>query len=251
MAQIHPTAIVEDGAQLGADVTVGAYSIIHKDVQLGDGSIIGSHCEIGVPTPRAKDKKLVIGNGAHIRSHSVFYAGSTFGEGLVTGHRVCVREGTQAGAHLQIGTASEIQGDCTLGECVRMQSNIFIAQKSVVGNYVWLLPYAMLTNDPTPPSDDWEGCVIADYATISARAVIMPGVTVGTHALVAASACVTKDVPPHMLVAGVPAKVLKRVEEITRKGGAEGAAYPWPTHFTRGYPEAVTAAWRKEFGSDD
>lgn len=141
MAHIHPTAIVEDGAQLGADVTVGAYSIIHKDVQLGDGSIIGSHCEIGLPTPRANGKKLVIGSGAHIRSHSVFYAGSTFGDGLVTGHRVCVREGTQAGAHLQIGTASEIQGDCTLGECVRMQSNIIISNSSLVASNVFLLHY--------------------------------------------------------------------------------------------------------------
>jgi acyl-[acyl carrier protein]--UDP-N-acetylglucosamine O-acyltransferase len=173
MAQIHPTAIVEDGAQLGADVTVGAYSIIHKNVQLGDGSIIGSHCEIGVPTPRANGKKLVIGNGAHIRSHSVFYAGSTFGEGLVTGHRVCVREGTQAGAHLQIGTASEIQGDCTLGECVRMQSNILIARHSIITRNIFLVHYPLPTSVEhlvgvagavrigetvfSVPSDKWDG----------------------------------------------------------------------------------------------
>lgn len=50
--------------------------------------------------------------------------------------------------------------------------------------------------------------VISDDVWVGANAVILPGVTIGTHAVVAAGAVVTKDVPPHTVVAGVPAKVI-------------------------------------------
>jgi acetyltransferase-like isoleucine patch superfamily enzyme len=53
--------------------------------------------------------------------------------------------------------------------------------------------------------------VIEDDIWIGANAVILPGVTIGQHSVVAAGAIVTKDVPPHSLVAGVPAKVIKQI----------------------------------------
>jgi acetyltransferase-like isoleucine patch superfamily enzyme len=52
---------------------------------------------------------------------------------------------------------------------------------------------------------------IEDDVWIGANAVILPGVTIGEHCVVAAGAVVTKDVPPHSLVAGVPAKVIKKI----------------------------------------
>jgi acetyltransferase-like isoleucine patch superfamily enzyme len=53
--------------------------------------------------------------------------------------------------------------------------------------------------------------MIEDDVWIGANAVILPGVSIGTHSVVAAGAIVTKDVPPHSLVAGVPAKVIKQL----------------------------------------
>ena len=52
---------------------------------------------------------------------------------------------------------------------------------------------------------------IGDDIWIGANAVILPGVTIGNHSVVAAGAVVTKDVPPHSLVAGVPAKIIKEI----------------------------------------
>ena len=52
---------------------------------------------------------------------------------------------------------------------------------------------------------------IEDDVMIGANASIMPGVRIGTHSIVAAGAVVTKDVPPHSLVAGVPAKIIKKI----------------------------------------
>lgn len=245
---IHPTALVSADAQLGANVLVGAYTIIHGNVQIGDGGTIGSHCEIGHPTPRAQGRPLAIGKGANVRSHSIFYEGSTFGEGLTTGHRVTVREGTQAGLNLQIGTLGDIQGSCQIGNYVRFHSNVHIGQHSRVGDFVWIFPYVVLTNDPHPPSDVMRGVILRDYVAVATMSVILPGVEVGQGALIGAHSCVGRDVEPDTVVAGVPAKVICRTEEILLKDGSGRPAYPWRRHFSRGYPDEAVARWLAEFG---
>lgn len=240
---IHPSALISPQAKLGADVSVGPFTIIHDNVEIGDGCVIDGYCEIGYPTPLADGQPLVIGKGARIRSHSVFYAGSRFGDKLVTGHRVVVREKTVAGVAFQIGTMNDIQGDCQIGDYVRCQSNVFIGKMSRVGNFVWLLPYVVLTNDPHPPSDVLLGATIGDYAAIAAMSVILPGVTVGERALVAAHSKVHRDVAPDTVVAGNPARYLCDAGQITRKDGSGAPAYPWTGHFHRGYPDEVVAGW--------
>ena len=73
----------------------------------------------------------------------------------------------------------------------------------------------------------------------------MPGVRIGKSSLVAAAACVTKDVPAGKVVAGNPAKVLKDTTEVKLKDGSNKPAYPWTSHFERGYPDDVTSEWKK------
>ena len=240
---IHPSSYISPGARIGADVHIGPFSIVHADVALGDRVKIGAYCELGIPTPLATGTPLVVGDDSFIRSHSVFYQSSSFGSGLVTGHRVIVRENTRAGLGFQIGTSSEIQGDCSVGNYVRFQSNVFVGKKTTIGNFVWILPYVVLTNDPTPPSNVMVGCTIEDFASISASSVILPGVIVGHHSLVAAQACVTRNVAPHTVVAGVPARAIGKTQSIKLRDGSGMNAYPWTGHFTRGYPAAVVAEW--------
>jgi acetyltransferase-like isoleucine patch superfamily enzyme len=240
---IHPSAIVSPLAQIGENVSIGPFTIVHEHVQIGANSVIDGFCEIGYPTPLADGLPLVLGAGARIRSHSVFYQGSTFGEKLVTGHRVVVREKTAAGVAFQIGTMNDIQGDCVIGDYVRCQSNVFIGKASRVGNFVWLLPYTVLTNDPHPPSNLLLGCEIGDYAAIAAMSVILPGVKVGARALVAAHSKVHRDVAPDTVVAGNPAQYLCDTSKIRLKDGTGAPAYPWTTHFRRGYPAEITGGW--------
>lgn len=250
MALIHPSSYVSPKAKLGDDVEVGPFSIVHENVILGNRVKIGSYCELGISTPLGDGTPLIIGDDSLIRSHSVFYESSSFGLGLTTGHRVTVREKTIAGAGFQIGTLSEIQGDCSVGDYVRFQSNVFVGKKTTIGNFVWILPYVVLTNDPTPPSNVLMGCTIEDYASISAASVVLPGVTVGHHSLVAAQACVTKNVPPNMVVAGVPARVVGNTSTIKLRDGSGRSAYPWTSHFTRGYPASATADWANNEGEN-
>ena len=240
---IHPSASVSPQARLGENVSVGPFTIIHDNVEIGAGTVIDGFCEIGYPSALADGLPLIIGANSTIRSHSIFYAGSTFGERLVTGHRVTVREKTVAGVNFQLGTLSDIQGDCQIGDYVRCHSNVHIGKASVVGNFVWIFPYVVLTNDPHPPSDVTLGCEIGDYAAVATMSVVLPGVKIGTHALVAAHSMVSKDVAPSTVAGGSPAKYICDTSKIRRKDGSDLPAYPWTSHFRRGYPSHVTDDW--------
>ena len=244
---IHPSALVDPSARLGRDVSIGPFSIVHAGVELGDGCEIGSHCEIGHPARQPTGRDLIIGAGALIRSHSVLYEGSSFGPGLTTGHRVTIRELTDAGAGLQVGTLSDIQGRCRIGHHVRLHSNVHISQLSRIGDFVWIFPYVVLTNDPHPPSEVGLGVTLGDYVAVATMSVILPGVVVGEHALVGAHSCVAKDVEPHTVVAGSPARPMGATSKIKLRDGTNRPAYPWPAHFRRGYPEDVVAAFANAF----
>jgi acetyltransferase-like isoleucine patch superfamily enzyme len=248
---IHPTAIISPKAKIGQAVSVGPYSLIHDNVEIGDNTVIESYCEIGYPTPNSEGMPIVIGKNSRIRSHSIFYEGSVFGEELVTGHRVTVREKTYAGRNLQIGTLGDIQGHCEIGEYTKFHSNVHIGQHSKIGNYVWIFPYVVLTNDPHPPSHLMMGVSIEDYVAIATMSVILPGVTVKQGALVGAHSSVAKDVDEDTVVAGAPAKVICKTNEVKMKDGSKQSAYPWRRHFHRGYSEETVALWKKEFSPSE
>lgn len=240
---IHPTAIVSSKAGLGQNVSIGPFTVIHDNVQIEADTSIDGYCEIGYPTPLAEGRPLVIGSGSIIRSHSVFYEGSVFGDRLVTGHHVTVREKTQAGNGFQIGTFADIEGWCQIGHYVKTQSSVTIGQYSKIGNFVWLFPGVLLTNDPNPPSNDLLGVTIEDYVVVAVNATLLPGVRVGKGSFVAAHALVGQDMPEDSLVSGAPAKRLCRASDIRLRDDVRIHAYPWTKRFVRGYPAEVVEMW--------
>jgi acetyltransferase-like isoleucine patch superfamily enzyme len=247
--EIGPGTVIRAGVRIGDHSRIGPYSVIgDAPVVIGRDVIIEGYCDIGHPAVVSDGTPLVIGDGSHIRSHSVFYEGSVFGEALVTGHRVTVRERTNAGNGFQLGTLSDVQGHCTIGNYVRTHSNVHICHAAVIEDFVWIYPFVVLTNDPHPPGDEFrQGPVIRRFAVIATHACIMPAVEVGEDSMVAAAALVTRDVPPRMVVGGVPARVLCPTEEIQLRDGSGRPAYPWRRHFHRGYPERTVREWKDEF----
>jgi acetyltransferase-like isoleucine patch superfamily enzyme len=238
---IHPTVVIGDNVSIGERVAIGAYSVVHDNVLIGDDSIIGPHCILGEPladfykSPAYANPHLAIGENSLMRSGTILYAGSELGSHFECGHRVTIREHTKIADHVRIGTLSDIQGYCELGRYVRIHSSVHIGQKAKIGDYVWIFPYSVLTNDPHPPSNDLLGVTIDDFAVIAAAAVIMPGIHIGRDALVGARALVSADVPSYAVVVGSPAKQVTTVDQIKSRFNGE-AVYPWREHFERDMP---------------
>ena len=238
MSNIHSTAIISPKAIIGKNVTIGANTIIYDHVSIADNTVIGAFCELGVQNHLSGGEILHIGANSNIRSHSIFYEGSTFADGLVTGHRVTVREKVFAGKNLQIGTLSDLQGHCEIGDYVRFHSNVHIGQKSKIGHFVWIFPYVVLTNDPYPPSENLLGVTVEDYAAIATMSVILPGATIAEGCLIGAHSTVKGLTEPHCIYVGSPAKNVGSTSKIKLPDGT--SAYPWTQHFRRGYPEDIT-----------
>ncbi len=246
-AKIGQNVTIKEGVIIGKNVIIedGVYidynCIIRDNVHIKKGCFIGARCILGeylMDFYKDKTNKvhpLVIGENALIRTENVIYGDTVIGDNFQSGHKVTIRENTKLGNNIRIGTLSDIQGYCEIGNYVSMHSNVHIGQKTKINNYVWIFPYVVLTNDPTPPSDELLGVTIESFAIVSTGSVLLPGVHIHEDALVGAGAIVTKDVAKEMVAVGNPAKEICSVREIKNKFTGE-SVYPWRYTFKRGMP---------------
>lgn len=242
---IGSNCIIEDNVVLNNNVFIDSNTIIRSNVTLGANAFIGSNCIIGeywmdYCVGRQKHKHpLLIGENSLIRSGSIIYAGSEIGSDFQTGHHVTIREKSKIGSHVSVGTLSDIQGNCVIGNYVRMHSNVHIGQLSVIDDFVWIFPYVVLTNDPTPPSEEFVGVHVSPFSIIATGALIMPGLEIGQDALVAAGAIVTKNVEAYAVVMGNPAKKTSDVRNVKNKVTGK-PVYPWRHYFSNYMPWSDT-----------
>jgi acetyltransferase-like isoleucine patch superfamily enzyme len=109
--------------------------------------------------------------------------------------------------------------DCLIGEytVIRGQGGVTIGDRVYTSPMTQIIAVNHVFNDPDRPFIEQgitaQGIVIEDDVWLGSAAVITDGVRVGKGSVVAAGAVVTRDVPPHAVVAGVPAKIIKEVEE--------------------------------------
>lgn len=247
---IGHNCIIEDNVEIGANTYIDSNTTIRCGVKIGENSFIGSNCIVGeywmdfCVDRNTHDHPLTIGKNALIRSGSIIYAGSKIGADFQTGHQVTIREKSDIGDHVSVGTLSDIQGNCKIGNYVRLHSNVHIGQLSRIDDFVWLFPYVVLTNDPTPPSKDFVGVHIHPFAIIATGAIILPGLDIGQDALIGAGATVTKSVHPYTVAVGNPARVISDVRELKNKITGE-PVYPWRNHFDNYMPwsEVGFEAW--------
>ena len=238
---IKSGCILEDNIVIGDNCYLDYNVIVHSNVQVGACSTIGACCILGeylqdfYVDQINKEHILTIGKHALIRSGTIIYGQNKIGNNFQTGHRVTIRENSNIGNNVRIGTLSDIQGWCEIQDYVNLHSNVHIGQKSIVKKYVWIFPYVVLTNDPTPPSNELLGVTIEEYAIISTKSIILPGKHLQRGALVGAAAVVTKDVGENKIVVGNPAKEIGDTSIIKNKLTGENV-YPWPYSFDRGMP---------------
>jgi acetyltransferase-like isoleucine patch superfamily enzyme len=200
-------------------------ALVHPNVTLGEPTSVGPFVILGEPKRGSApgDHATSIGEGACIRSHTVIYGGNQIGSGFQTGHSVLVREDNRIGDDVSIGSGSVVEHDVRIGHGVRLHSNVFVPEYSTLEDDCWLGPNVVLTNARYPRSprakEELRGPLIEKGAKIGANATLLPGVRIGREALVGAGAVVTRDVPAGSVVAGNPARILKRIEDL-----------PYPRH---------------------
>ncbi|WP_426060753.1 DapH/DapD/GlmU-related protein [Hymenobacter sp. B1770] len=227
--------------RIGKNVRIGDNTTIYDNVEVGDNTIVANDCVIGEPQQayyfqaNYTNPETKIGANSFIRSHAIIYAGSTFGEGLTTGHRITVREGAHFGTNCLISTMVDIQGNATFGNYCRLYSNVHICEFSRLGNHVFIFPYTIFTNDSRPPSNVCIGPTVGDYTIIAVHSVVLPGVNIGSNCLIGSNSVVSRDVLDYSFAVGSPAKVTRDIREIGSRE-KDGSQYPWMYNFERGMP---------------
>lgn len=191
---------------------IASTAIVHPAVKLGKNVIIEDFCIIGAPPRGHKPGELetIIGDNAIIRSHTVIYAGNIIGDDFQTGNKVNIREDNRIGKNVSVGTLSVVEHQVKIEDDVRIHTQVFIPEFSVLKKSCWLGPNVVLTNATYPKSplvkEQLKGPVIEEGAIIGANSTILPGVVIGKNAVVGAGSVVCKNVDELSVVYGKAAK---------------------------------------------
>ncbi len=141
------------------------------------------------------------------------------GSGTKIWHFCHIQSGARIGEHCSLGQNVNVSNRVRIGNHCKIQNNVSLYEGVELEDGVFCGPSCVFTNDLTPRAEypkgreGYQRTLIQRGASIGANATIVCGHTVGKYALVAAGAVVTKDVPDYALVAGVPARVIGRVDE--------------------------------------
>lgn len=189
MSSIHPTAVIEDGAQIGSDVTIGAYCVIGPHVNIGDGVCLHPHVVI--------DGHTTIGANCNLFSFACigsqtqdlkFRGGSStveIGAGTTLREYVTVNSGTNEGEKTVVGNGCHIMAYCHVAHACR------------VGNGVIMANCATLAGD----------VLVEDQAVIGGLSGVHQFCRIGKMCMVGGCTKIVKDCPPYMMIDGNPAAV--------------------------------------------
>jgi len=137
--------------------------------------------------------------------------GATIGAGTRIHHFCHVARGARIGRRCVLGQNVFVAATVVVGDDVRVQNNVSLYDGVILEDFVFLGPSAVFTNVTNPRAEidrrgTFEPTRVCRGATIGANATILCGVVIGPYAFVGAGAVVTRDVPAHALVVGVPAR---------------------------------------------
>ncbi len=210
--------------QTGEDSLIDSNAVIYGPVKLGNRNYVGPNCVIGFPDMAelgqlmksdgvTGKRSTILGDECVVRTGTSIYTNVQIANDVSFGHNVLVREGVTIGEHTKIGTNVVVDGKSRVGARVSIQTGVYICTFSTVEDSVFLGPCCVFTNDKYVTQKPFKliGPTVKKGASIGANALLFPGVTVGDGAVVGSQAMVNSDVPPRTIVAGIPAKRIRKV----------------------------------------
>jgi UDP-N-acetylglucosamine acyltransferase len=176
MTDIHPTAIVDPKAELGANVKIGPYSVIGADVRLGDGVTLMSHVVVEGKTTIGPETKIFPFSSIGHQPQDLKFKGEA--SSLEIGARNVIREHVTMNDCL-IMVGAHVAHDCLIGD------NVILVNSATLGGHV----------------------VIEDWAIIGGLSAVHQFVRIGKHAMIGGKTGVEHDVIPYGIVTGNRARL--------------------------------------------
>jgi UDP-3-O-[3-hydroxymyristoyl] glucosamine N-acyltransferase len=125
--------------------------VIILGASVGKGAVNEDFCTwSGVPGQQGRRFETWIGDDSVFRSHTVVYAGNRIGACFQTGYKVNIREQNEIGDNVSIGTLSIVEHHVRIGNGVRIHSQVFIPEFSVIEDDAWIGPNVVFTHRPYP-----------------------------------------------------------------------------------------------------
>lgn len=185
--QIHPTAIIEPGAKLDADVRVGPYSVIGAHVSIGAGSVVGAHCVIDGHTQIGKNNNFYrfcsIGGNPQDKKYRGEPTRLVIGDGNTVREYVTINTGTIQ----DVGT-THLGDDNWIMAYVHIAHDCQIGSHTVIANAVQLAGHIH----------------IGDWVVLGGLSAVHQFVRIGAHAMIGGTSSIRQDIPPYLLGAGDP-----------------------------------------------
>jgi UDP-N-acetylglucosamine acyltransferase len=188
MSQIHPTAIVEEGAQLGEGVTLEPYAVVGKHVSLGNGVTVKSHAVIEGHTTIGDDTIVYPFASIGTKSQDKRSQGETTYVRIGKGCEI--REAVTINASSGEGTA------VTIGDHCLIMAYCHVAHNCTLGNHVVMSNGSQMAGHVT----------VEDHVIIGGMTPIHQHVRIGKYAMVGGLSRVTNDIPPFTIGGGIPYK---------------------------------------------
>lgn len=150
-------------------------------------------------------------NEPYIHPTAVVEKTATIGEGTKIWHFVHIREDAEIGKNCVLGHSVYVGKAVKIGNRVKLENRATVYEGVKIEDNVFVGPHVTFTNDlyPRSFSTDWKivPTLVKKGASIGAGTVMICGVTIGEHAMIGAGSIVTKDIPPHAMAYGSPAKI--------------------------------------------
>jgi len=199
---IHSSAIIHESAKLADNVSVGPWSIIGADVEIGEGTQIESHVVIKGPTKIGKDNRIFQFSSVGEDTPDLKYKGEA--TRLVIGDRNIIREGVT----IHRGTVQD-RSETTIGSDNLLMAYVHVGHDSVIGNHAILVNNAALAGHVN----------IGDWAILGGFTLVHQYCSIGAHAFTGMGSAIGKDVPAYVMVTGAPAEARSmNLEGLKRRG---------------------------------